>query len=213
MTAFSKSFLSSKTGECRRLAEHIAAAARQMGLTADLDPSRISASHYVMVCSDEGDDLVKIRCSDHDDRHGGSDWHAWAGECPSATIQQVADHFGRAVPAGYTAADYAARSLAAKTRAATRSAALKDTEADMVAAVIGALEGAKNISSLAAGKAIDALFPAIPRAQRQRMAYSASAALVLDRAESAAEPVPTAVRARPKDGSGPHAPSSRMRCR
>ena len=182
MTTFTKSLRSNKTGECRRLADHIAAAAQAMGLSAAVDWSRQSASHYVYVTSsEETDDLIKIRCSDHTDKHGGSDWYAWAGECPSATIARLADHFRRAVPAGYRPEDYAARSAKAEAAAATRSKARRATEADMVAAVTESLAGHKTASALVAGKVVDSLYPAIPRAQRQRIANAASYAAIRDR--------------------------------
>lgn len=187
MTTFTKSLRSNKTGECRRLADHIAAAATTMGLVAVVDASSQSASHYVCVAADaEADEQIKVRCSDHDDKHGGSDWYAWAGECPSRIIARLAAHFERVVPAGYRPEDYAARSETAKAAAAARSQARRATEAEMVAAVIDTLRTGKNVSAVAAGKVVDGLHPAIPRAQRQRIAYAASAAVTRDRAIAAA---------------------------
>lgn len=187
MTTFTKSLRSNKTGECRRLAKHIAAAAAAMGLVADVDASRQSASHYVCVAATvEADEQIKIRCSDHDDKHGGSDWYTWAGECPSRIIARLAIHFGAVVPTGYRPEDYSARSETAKAAAATRSQARRATEADMIAAVIEAMHTAKNISTVAAGKVVDGLYPAIPRAQRQRIAYAGSNAVTRDRAIAAA---------------------------
>lgn len=181
--AFTKSTYSNKTGECRRLADHIAAAAAAMGLVADVDASRQSASHYVYVStSADADEQIKIRCSDHSDRHGGSDWYTWNGECPSITIARMADHFGRPVPAGYRWEDYVARSATAKAAARIRNQDRQATEAEMIAAVVEAMRTAKSVSKLAAGKVVDGMYPAIPRAQRQRIAYDAVAAITRDRA-------------------------------
>ncbi len=152
-----------------------------------MDASRQSASHYVYVAaSAEADEQIKIRCSDHADRHGGSDWHTWNGECPSITIARLADHFGCAVPIGYRPEDYAARSATAQAAAATRSQARRATEAEMIAAVIEAMQTAKNVSAVAAGKVVDGLHPALPMAQRQRIANAASATVTRDRAIAAA---------------------------
>jgi len=193
MTTFTKSLRSNKTGECRRLADHISAAAAAMGLVSEVDVSRQSASHYVYVAaSADADEQIKIRCSDHDDRHGGSDWHTWNGECPSATIARLASHFGCAVPVGYRPGDYAARSATAQAAAATRSQARRATEAEMIAAVIEAMQTA-NVSAVAAGKVVDGLHPAIPRAQRQRIAAAASATVTRDHAIAAAAGDETAI--------------------
>jgi hypothetical protein len=189
-----------KTGDCRRLAEHIRDAAVAMGLESSINKSRLSASHYVYVAAnEESDDRLKIRCSDHDDKHASSDWYCWAGECPSKIIARIADHFGVAVPAGYRAEDYGARSAAAKKAATTRRATAQATEAEMIAAVVKAMTGAKSIGAVAAGRAIDQVYPSIPRAQRQRLAGEISRRLERDRAIAAAgdDPVklaPLAVR-------------------
>lgn len=196
MTTFTKSLRSNKTGECRRLADHIAAAAEAMGLVASVDASRQSASHYVYVAtSDDADEKIKIRCSDHDDRHGGSDWYTWARECPSTTIARLASHFGRTVPTGYRPEDYTARSAKGKAAAAARSKARQASEAEMVAAVIEEIETHKTASKLAAGKVVDGLYPSIPRAQRQRIAEAASSVVIRDRAIAAAAGDETALAA------------------
>ena len=187
VTTFTKAAYSNKTGLCRRLAAHIAAAAAAMDLVASLDPSRQSASHYVYVSADsEGEDQIKIRCSDHPDRHGGSDWHAWSDACPSLTIARLAAHFGRAVPSGYRPGDYAARSIAAQAAAATRGRAKRATEKEMSDAVAGAMTAAPSSSPVAAGKMVDRLYPGIPRAQRQRIAQTVSSIVSRDRAIAAA---------------------------
>jgi len=187
MTPFTKCLRSNKTGECRRLADHISAAANAMGLVSEVDASRHSASHYVyVVAQSDANAQIKIRCSDHDDRHGGSDWHTWNGECPSTTIARVARHFGRAVPFGYRPEDYATRSATAQAAAATRRQARRGTEVEMIAAVVEAMQAAKNVSTVAAGKVVDGMHPAIPRAQRQRIAAAASATVTRDRSIAAA---------------------------
>ena len=56
----------------------------------------------------------------------------------------------------------------------------------MTEAVVAALAGHKTASKLAAGKAIDELYPSIPRAQRQRIADAASRAVAQARREAAA---------------------------
>ena len=187
MSEFSKGCRSNKIGECRRLADHVATAAQAMGLVASVSQSLVSASHYVLVASSaDAEDAIKIRCSDHSDRHGGSDWYAWAGDCPSATIARLAAHFGVAVADGYRPADYVARSEAAAQAAATRSAARRSTEAEMVEAVVAGLAGKKTASKLVAGRVVDGLYPSIPRAQRQRIAAEASRVVTRDRAIAAA---------------------------
>jgi len=187
MTTFAKASYSNKTGLCRRLAEHIAAAAAAMDLVVSLDPSRQSASHYVYVSADtESEDQIKIRCSDHADRHGGSDWHAWSDACPSLTIARLAAHFCRAVPSGYRPEDYNARSIAAQAAAAARGRAKRATEREMSDVVANAMTAVRSSSPVAAGKVVDQLYPGIPRAQRQRLAQTVSSAVSRDRAIAAA---------------------------
>lgn len=174
MAAFTTSARSAKAGDCLRLANLIAKAAEAMGLHATLQKSRLSASHYVYVTSE--DDDAKIRCSDHDDKHGGADLLAWVGTCPSVAIARLAARFGRAVPEGFRAEDFAARSAQAKVTASARIQARQGVESAMTAAVVEALTGHKTASKLAAGRALDALYPSISRAQRQRIADAASRA-------------------------------------
>ena len=179
---FSTSARSFKTGDCRRLADHISDAASAMGLDASVSTSRVSASHYVYVATnEESDDQIKIRCSDHDDKHASSDWYCWAGECPSKIIARLAAHFSVAVPAGYRADDYQARSTSAKKAAKTHRVTAQATEAEMIAAVVESMADAKSIGPVAAGRAVDQIYPSIPRAQRQRMAAEASRKIVRDR--------------------------------
>lgn len=187
MPKFTKSLRSNKTSECRRLAVHISAAASAMGLASEVEASRQSASHYVHVSRpDLADEQIKIRCSDHDDRHGGSDWLTWSGECPSSTIARLASYFGCTVPVGYRAEDYLTRSANAQSAAATRSQARLEGEATMVASVVDAMRSSQNVSAVAAGKVVDTLHPSITRAQRMRIANAASAVLTRDRAIAAA---------------------------
>lgn len=167
-----------KIGECHRLANHIADAAKAMGLSAHIYESRLSASHYVTV-NDETKDTgmtqeVKIRCSDHDDRHGGSDWQAWAGTCPSKTIARVAAKFGRSIPKGYREEDYKKRSEAAIATGTARRQANMAKETAMVQAVARDVPLTGRLSRTAAGRILDKHFPALPRAQRQRLAFDLS---------------------------------------
>lgn len=164
---------SNKNSDCRRLASSIAKAARAMGLEAGIESSRVSASHYVYVADGPEAEPVKIRVSDHDDRYG-ADWHAWAGEHPSDTIERMADHFGRSIPAGFRRDDFDKASARAKEAARVRSRAAFAAEKAMVAAVVEAMEGDRLISTIATGKKIDEMFPGIPKAKRQRMAGEAS---------------------------------------
>lgn len=176
--ALFKTYLSLKVGECRRLANQIASAAKAMGLAADVDKSRVSASTYVTVSDDTKEagmlQMVKIRCSDHDDHHGGSDWYAWAGDCPSKTIARVAAVFGRAVPEGYREEDYKKRSAVAIAAATARRLANVANEATMVQAAARDVPLTSNLSLVAAGRIVDKRFPALPRAQRQRLAAKLS---------------------------------------
>lgn len=186
MAQFRASSLSYKTGECRRIAAQINDAATAMGLISSVDASRVSASHYVYIVENEDGEAVKIRVSDHDDRHGGSDWYHWDGQCPSATIARVASHFGLAVPAQFTAAAYAARGVAATKAAVTRWTNKRATEAEMLTCVIAALQAEKTPGPVVAGGVVDRLYAGIPRAQRSRMVGSASYIVIRERALSAA---------------------------
>jgi hypothetical protein len=179
--AFHPSTRSNKTGECRRIAKHIADAAQAMGLVATLDKSRVSASHYVIVSQSKEDEGIKIRISDHDDKHGGSDWYCWAGDCPSQIIRRIADHFGRFVPQGYRPSDYALRSQSALKAAETRREGKASDEAEMLSEIQSRLSTAPSASKVAAGKIIDALYPGIARAQRQRLAEAASVEVTFKR--------------------------------
>lgn len=184
---FRKPLLSYKGTACARLADHIAEAAQAMGLEASTDKSRQSASQYVYVhdvADEECERDLKIRCSDHSDKHGGSDWQVWDDECPSATIARVAAHYGREVPAGYRAGDYARRAEAAAKAAATRGNAKWGAEQNMRNDVIAALRNEKDASRVGAGRIIDRLFPGVPRAQRQRMAEHASYVVKSERARA-----------------------------
>lgn len=96
-----------------------------MGLQTWQHASTLSASRYVTVSyeaktDEETDHMVKVRVSDHDDRYGGSDLWAWAGECPSQVISQIADEFECEVPARYTAEAFQRRRDAARKAAANR---------------------------------------------------------------------------------------------
>ena len=163
-----------KHTEVRRLSDHIAAAAKEMGLTAWTDRSKVSASTYVYVSDNSDADPVKVRCSDHDDRYGGSDLHIFDGQCPAGVIGKVAARFGRTVPSKYTAEAYAARSASATQAATAKKAQNFASEQEMIAAVVSNMQGHKMISAVAAGKVVDAMFPGIARAQRQRIAGDAS---------------------------------------
>lgn len=186
---FRKSHRSLKIGECRGNAEQIEAAAQAMGLLTRTEDSRLSASCYVYVtrAPDDGQDWLKIRCSDHADKHGGSDWQHWADTTDLAeTIARLAAHFECPVPAKYAAEAYAARSAAAAGAAATRRESRRATEAEMFAAVILELLAAKTPGAVAAGRIVDQIYPDIARALRQRLANSASDVVVRERALAAA---------------------------
>ena len=172
---FTKSIYSHKAGACDRLASQIASAARAMGLHAETTASGVSASRYVYIgATEDAETLLKIRCSDHDDKHGGSDWQAWADSCPSQTIARLAAHYSLPIPAGYSAADYAARSATALAAGAARAAARHATEDQMIAAISARLAGQKARSKVAAGRIVDEVYGALPRAQRQRIAFHAA---------------------------------------
>ena len=175
MAQFAKQLHSNKHAACERIARHISRAAVAMGLWPWIDESALSASHYVYVATDkDADDQIKVRVSDHADRYGGSDIYAWHDECVSTAIAELAEHFGRAIPAGYRAEDYARRSAAVRAVATKRRQARRDAEERIVAEVKAEMLASGAASAVAAGRIIDAMHPTIPRAQRQRIAYAAS---------------------------------------
>jgi hypothetical protein len=187
MVQFRASNWSHKNGACQRLAEQIAHAAEAMGLRARIDASRLSASRYVVVtkAGDEDEDSdyerLKIRCSDHEDRYGGSDWQVWAGACPSGTIVRMAAHFSRPVPTGYRKEDYEARSLAAQKAQKSRQAIRKAAENEILAQLVDRLRDERLTSKIVAGRILDGIAPGIPKAMRARLATTASHLVTTDR--------------------------------
>ena len=175
MAQFAKQLHSNKHAACERIARHISRAAVAMGLWPWIAESALSASHYVYVATDkDADDQIKVRVSDHADRYGGSHIYAWHDECVSIAIAKLAKHFGRAVPAGYSADDYARRRAAARAAATKRGQTRRDAEVRIIEDVVAELRVSGRTSATAAGQIIDALHPSMPRAQRQRIAYAAS---------------------------------------
>ncbi|GAM11324.1 hypothetical protein OR1_03637 [Geobacter sp. OR-1] len=174
---YCKTNYSNKRTECRRLAAHIAKAAWQMGLAASIEKSRVSASHYVNVYEETDANELKsleIRCSDHTSFGSRADIYAWHDECPSITIEKVAKFFCRAIPPGFSKADYEARSATAKKAAATRRFNRNKEELSMSSAVAERLIHAKSTGRVMAGKILDEMYPNIPRAQRMRLADDAA---------------------------------------
>jgi len=176
--SFQKSDRTHKGTECNRLAAHIQKAAKAMDLCATFDKSCISASTYVYVSLPEDDNRdvepLKIRCSDHADKHTGTDWYAWSDECPSKAISRLAEYFDRPVPKGYSEADYSKRSNSAGSAALIRSFAAADKEKEMISVITETISSTKTASKVEAWKVIDKEFPGIPRAQRQRIAMAAA---------------------------------------
>lgn len=174
--AFTKSVYSHKSSQTTALAEKIANAARAMGLSADIAQSNLSASRYVYVSRGDVDAPLKIRVSDHVDKHGGSDFDVRVGEGENGieTIGRIASVFGVEVPERYTTAAQAAREATAGEAAATRRRAADAAEKEMRARLTVALSDAPNKSKIVAGTLADELFPGIPRAQRQRLARDAA---------------------------------------
>jgi hypothetical protein len=180
---------SHKVSTCRRLAKQIAEAAAFMGIATFINKSSISASHYVYASKKEIDSTnnevviktIKIRCSDHKDRHNGSDWSTGHADCPSKTIVRMAEHFNCEIPDYYTPESYATRSDISKRAAQKRECTRQATETNMVTNIIKSLKKEKVISAIKAGKIIDIMYSDVPRAQRQRMACKSSQEAVKQR--------------------------------
>lgn len=77
---------------CERIAAQVQRAAEEMGFETAIEESRLSASRYVVVyLDDDGDELVKIRVSDHANRNGEADYEVG---CDDLAIEQmVGDHW------------------------------------------------------------------------------------------------------------------------
>lgn len=170
---------SHKTSACDRLAGQVETAIKAMGLFVERDKSSQSASQYLYVGPDEDALDLKIRVSDHDDRHGGSHW-LYDVDAPLASIvERVAKHFGRAVPDGFRTDQIAARQGAGSKAAATRRQAATDWETAAVVTLIEAIgPDVKTPGKPALGKQFDSLFGVQPRAVRQRVVQA-----VIDRRE------------------------------
>jgi hypothetical protein len=130
MSSFLLTSYSNKVSACRRLADHIADAAIAMDLNADISTSNQSASHYVCVSNKE--EIIKIRCSDHENGLQTSDWYVWDDECPSKTIARIAQHFGCYVPNKYRPESYAKPSYESQKAAKKRQTIKKDTVSTVV---------------------------------------------------------------------------------
>lgn len=175
-------------GATDNAATAIATAARAMGLRVEMDSSRVSESIYIFVShpADDGADL-KIRVSRHDapwrscPRDGrDADFEVATGTGKAAmrrqtgaTVQEAIQWIARRLgaDASQVLAERAARAAAAAKAAATRGKRAADDDAAVIAAVLAEIgERSKAISLVAAGKLIDELFGAMPRARRQRLA-------------------------------------------
>jgi hypothetical protein len=160
-----------------------------MGLQAVVDSVGTSRRHVVharLSAGPYGDDgrVVRIACSDHRDRgemRGCTDIYAWTDECPSGPIERLADFAGVAVPPGYSAKDFARRSIVGRHAAACRAVTRRSEEADMVAAVIDELRDEPDVSDFSAKEVIARLYPAVRRAQRRRVTDSAVRTLMIER--------------------------------
>ena len=185
---FSKRHRSYQFAACNRLAATIAKAAHAMNLQTKTDTSRQSASVYLVVsCDDFENDLTEIRCSDHDDRHPEKGrLYAWTGESAAPIIARLAEHYNKAIPPGFAEADFTQRSASAEKAAKARSQQAFTTESQEIDAVTNLLQQSKTIGVIAAGRAVDTLFPCIPRAKRQRIAQSATYRVKKTRALTAA---------------------------
>ena len=180
-----------KYAETDRILETLSRACRAMGLIVDADSSGLSASRYLSVAQIVNGDveyLVKVRVSDHADRHHTSQRHSRndvsviCGDSIAQAIAEIAERCGRVVPAEYTVEAFAARSRAASAAADTRDAARRDDEARMLNAVISRVSAMRNLGLPAAGRIVDELHGNLPRAQRQRIAAHA-VAIVRERRE------------------------------
>jgi hypothetical protein len=178
--------------ETDRIIETLSRACRAMGLVVDADSSGLSASRYLNVAqADEHGDveyLLKVRVSDHENRHRSSQQHSrndmsvLCGDSVAQAIADIAGRCGRVVPAEYTVEAFAARSRAASAAADTRDKQRRDDESRMLSAVIDRVSAARNLGLPAAGRIVDELHGALPRAQRQRIAAQA-VAIVRERRE------------------------------
>jgi hypothetical protein len=178
--------------ETDRILDTLSRACRAMGLIVDADSSGLSASRYLNVAqADEHGDveyLLKVRVSDHEDRHRTSQQHSrndisvLCGDSVAQAIADIAERCGRVVPAEYTVEAFAARSRAASAAADTRGATRRDDEARMLSAVLERVGSVRNLGLAAAGRIVDELHGALPRAQRQRLA-SQAVAVVRERRE------------------------------
>jgi len=170
------------TAACRAIAEAVAEAAAAMGLAVVRDRSRHSASHYLQVHNPADPDAepVVVRCSDHPDRsarrgrpRNTARIEARLGACPSAAVAGLAARFDRAVPAGFSAADFRQRRDAAQ--AAARQASFDKIADDrsLAEAVAADLAYRDKRTRAAAGRLVDTLAPGLPAARRRRLAETA----------------------------------------
>ena len=178
---------SHKTSACAHLTGQIEAAATAMGLIVERDTSRQSASHYLYIGADEDALTLKIRVSDHDDQHGGSDWRYCHDAALAPIVERLAEHYGRPVPAGFSAEDLASRSATARKAVDTRRQKADDWEARAVAALLGALQPISKIPGKPTlGNLFDQAFGDRPRAERQRVVQAVIDHLKADAEEAAA---------------------------
>lgn len=109
---------------CDRIAGQITRAAEAMGLEARRDKSAVSASEYVLVrLADEDETVVKVRVSDHGDRHGGADYRVYCDARAGGVtgdgswldcVAWIAERAGKPLPASVRAARTKAAAVAAE---------------------------------------------------------------------------------------------------
>lgn len=127
----------------------------QLGLTSYGDSSRISASRYLVVGRSDQDDTVKIRISDHDDRHGGNDYNLFVpvGSSPDyrSLIEFLGNHFDCQEKAQTLIRKLEIRQEASRRAAETRREKAIQTHAEIVNQLVAWLQAGNRLQKSGTG--------------------------------------------------------------